>query len=171
MTNRQISPDDCTPVESLCFEKVDRKYIYVRTTAIVLVYVVLMAAATLILTFDIEHTAVWLTVAECSLAVALAVNCALARGIYNFKGYALRDKDISYRSGIVFPKIITIPFSKIQQVSIRMNPLSRMFGLYYLDVINGSQDAMNRITIPGLKAATAEKIKSVLINKADCIND
>ena len=85
--------------------------------------------------------------------------------------FALRNKDISYRSGIFFESVTTIPFSKIQQVSTRMNLVSRLFSLYYVDVINGSQDAMSRLTIPGLSAEKAEQLKSLLINNTRCGNE
>lgn len=112
-----------------------------------------------------------LVATECLLAAAFAVNAALVRKIYDFKGFALRNKDISYRSGIFFESVTTIPFNKIQQVSTRMNLVSRFFSLYYVDVINGSQDAMSRLTIPGLSAEKAEQLKSLLINNSRCGNE
>lgn len=105
------------------------------------------------------------------LALALAANAVLARKMYSMRGYALRDKDISYRRGLFFTTVTTVPYSKIQQVSLRMNPISRFFGLYYVDVVNGSQATMNSITIPGLTLEKAEQMKSLLMNKADCDNE
>lgn len=70
-----------------------------------------------------------------------------------------------------FESVTTIPFNKIQQVSTRMNLVSRFFSLYYVDVINGSQDAMSRLTIPGLSAEKAEQLKSLLINNSRCGNE
>lgn len=52
-----------------------------------------------------------------------------------------------------------------------MNLVSRFFSLYYVDVTNGSQDAMSRLTIPGLSAEKAEQLKSLLINNSRCGNE
>ena len=83
---------------------------------------------------------------------------------YAYKGYAVREHDITYRSGIVFPKTVTIPFCKVQQVSVRQNPVSRMFGLYAVDVVSGAQ-MLAETVIPGLTREKAEEIKSLLIER------
>lgn len=168
-TNRQVWVEDIQPVENLCFEHVESAYVNVVVIRLTLVYILLMACALLIpVLWDAWPAAI---AVECALAVAFGVNVALARRIFAFKGYALRQRDISYRSGLFFPSVTTIPFGKIQQVSVRMNLVSRLFGLYYVDVVNGSQAAMNQLTIPGLTRENAERLKSLLINKADCDND
>lgn len=170
MINRQVWPEDIQPIEDLRFEHIESPYIKVIIIRIVLIYFMLMVTALLIPIF-VDHGIVMLVSVETVLAVALAINVALTRKIYFFKGYALRDKDISYRSGIFFESVTTIPYSKIQQVCIRMNPVSRIFKLYYVDVINGSQAVMNSVTIPGLSLEKAERLKSLLINNADRDND
>lgn len=167
MVNRQIWPDDILPVEELNFTPLEHSYVKLLMARIAIIYIILMACAVLIPVF-VDAYGLWiLLAAECTLAGAMTLNLILSRKIYNMRGYALRDHDISYRTGLFFTKVTTIPFDKIQQVTIRMNPLSRIFGLYYLDVINGSQAAMNQITIPGLSHDRAERIKSLLISKAE----
>lgn len=171
MINRQIWPDDIQTIESLSFVPLEKSYIKVLIARVVLVYLIFMACA-LILTLLVDLPIGWAFLSIVGvLALAMVVNIFLVRKIYNIRGYALRDKDISYRRGLLFTTVTTVPFSKIQQVSVRLNPISRIFGLYYVDVINGSQDAMNRISIPGLTHEKAEQMKSLLINKADCDNE
>ncbi len=171
MTNRQVWPDEIQPIEELRYEHLENKYVKVVIFRIALVYVVLMACSFLILLTDMSHETLVLIAAECALITALAINAALAGKIYRFKGYALRDKDITYRSGIFFTSATTIPFCKIQQVSIRMNPVSRIFNLYFVDVTSGAQGGANSITIPGLSHKKAEQIKTLLINNALLEND
>lgn len=171
MTNRQIWPEDIQPVERLSFSHIEKRYTKVIVIRLVLVYLILMALALIIPTLGLNNSMVVFATAECILATAFAVNVALLHKIYQCKGYALREKDISYRSGIFFETVKTIPFNKIQQVSIRLNPVSRIFGLYYLDVINGSQAAVNSVTVPGLSLEKAEQLKTLLINNTDRDND
>lgn len=171
MTNRQIWFDDIQPVETLRFEPIEERYVKVILFRTALIYLIFMAAAFLILLLDLSCAVILLVAAECVLAAAMAVNLTLARKFCWAKGYALRNKDISYRSGLFFTTVTTVPFCKIQQVSIRVNPVSRLFGLYYLDVTNGSQDITNCITIPGLPQEKAERMKALLINNTDLEND
>lgn len=171
MVNRQIWPDEIQPIEGLAFVPLENAYVKVLTARIILVYVVFMACAVIVpILADLPFG--WIVPAiEGVLALALAANAVLARKMYSMRGYALRDKDISYRRGLFFTTVTTVPYSKIQQVSLRTNPISRFFGLYYVDVVNGSQATMNSITIPGLTLEKAEQMKSLLMNKADCDNE
>lgn len=152
-----IKPDD------FCFRPVEKSYIKMVFIRICLVYIILMACAPLILLAEAKVALPLLISAESVLAISFVINLAFARKIYAFKGYMTGENDISYRSGIFFSSITTIPYCKIQQVSVRLNPLSRIFGLYYLDVINGSQTATNSITIPGLTREDAEGLKSLIM--------
>lgn len=165
MVNRQIWPDEVQPVEKLTFEHVEPKYVKVVIARITLVYLLLMGCATLVLTSGYEHEVAMLIVIETVLALAYVINVAMSAKIFDFKGYALRNRDITYRSGIFFPKTTTVPFSKIQQVTVRMNPVSRIFGLYYVDIVNGTQNALNQITIPGLSHDRARQIETLLISE------
>lgn len=165
MINRQIWPDEAQPVEDLEFQAVEPAYVKVLTTRIALTYVLIIGVA-FIIPLMVESYGWWLLLGvESALVIAMAVNIALIHKIYALKGYALRNRDVSYRSGLFFTSVKTVPFSKIQQVSVRTNPLSRMFRLYHLDIINGSQSAGNVISIPGLTRDKAERLKSILINK------
>lgn len=170
MINRQIWPDDVQPVEDLEFQPVEPIYTRVLTARIILSYIIFMGLAFIILAFEESYRWWILLGVETILVIALVINLVLVHKIYDFKGYALRDKDISYRSGIFFTSVKTVPFSKIQQVSVRTNPIARMFGLSYLDIVNGSQSSVNQITIPGLTSDDAERIKALLINK-DCCDE
>ena len=58
--------------------------------------------------------------------------------------------------------VITIPFCKIQQVSIRQNPITRIFGLYAIDIVNGAQ-MLEATSIPGLTEEKANDIKALII--------
>lgn len=170
MINRQIWPEDVQPVEDLEFQPVQPTYTRVLTVRIVLCYIIFMALGFIILAFEESYRWWILLGVEATLITALAINLVLTHKIYVVKGYALRHKDISYRSGIFFTSVKTVPFSKIQQVSVRTNPIARMLGLRYLDIVNGSQSSVNQITIPGLASDDAERIKALLINK-DCCDE
>ena len=168
MTNSPSLCDDILPYNKLRFEPVDKNYIKVVYVRLLLVYVILMACALFILLIEAESMPLMLIGAELVLAAAFVANMAFVRKIYSFKGYRLSEKDISYRSGIFFPKVTTIPFCKIQQVSVRRNPVTSIFGLYYIDVINGSQSVTSQMTIPGLSREKAEELKSLILANTCC---
>lgn len=171
MINREIWPEDIQLVEKLVFIPVDRLYRKMLVIKLTVIYIILAACVIIVPSLS-GWNAGWIVPAIVGVfSVAFAINLSLINKIHDIRGYALRDKDISYRKGLFFTTVTTIPFCKIQQVSVRMNPLSRLFGLYYLNIVNGSQAIMTNISISGLTKENAEKLKTLLINKANSDNE
>lgn len=81
--------------------------------------------------------------------------------------YALREKDISYKSGLFVKKTTTVPFSRIQHVETDEKPISRLFGLASLSVYTAG-DSSDDLEINGITIETALQIKefiSIKINE------
>lgn len=163
MTNRQLNPEDIERIEDLRYEPLERKYVRVMFTNTLLLYLFLMALVLLLLfikEIDCRYTLV--TVMESILAVIAVINLILLPKACSYKGFAVREHDITYRSGIIFPSATTIPFCKIQQVSIRQTPISRIVGLYTVTMANGAQ-TLSESHIPGLSGQRANEIKTLII--------
>ncbi len=152
--------------ERSLFKPIEAKYKYVQIAWAVLSYFLLAGFAVLLLPFGIY----WLAVAESAIIAAFAINVYILNKAYKYKGYILGEHDISFRSGVIFTKITTIPYTKIQQVSLARNPMSKLFGLYSVEVVNGAQ-AISSISIPGLKEDDAKLIKKYVTEKLRKCND
>lgn len=167
MSNFQINLEEVTPIGQLQFEALDPNYKHDLTLGTSLIYLLLAALALLLLLTG--H--LWLCLAaEALIVAAAAINLALISKAHRFKGYALRENDLTYRSGIIFPKVTTVPYVRIQQISINQNPITRLFHLYSLDIANGAQ-LYASLKIPGLSEAKANQIKSMLTDKITDCND
>lgn len=80
------------------------------------------------------------------------------------KAYALREKDIIYRSGWLIQKISVCPFNRIQHCSVNSGPFERKLGLASLSIYTaGSQGA--DLKIPGLKQETASNLRDFIMKK------
>ncbi|MDE7347873.1 MAG: PH domain-containing protein [Muribaculaceae bacterium] len=165
MTNNQIRIEDIMqeiqPVDELDFERVDHRY---RSVQLILTGLGYTFAAVLALLLLLTDASIWCILVECVIAVTMVVNLIIANKAWKFKGYALRDNDITYRSGLLFAKTTTIPFNRLQQVSVKQNPVSKIFSMYSVEVFNGAQ-GMASLTIPGLREERANQIKDILIQK------
>lgn len=161
MSNHQIDVEATDRIDELNFTPVNPKYRSVQLASAAVVYVLLAALALLLLLTD---TPWWCIAAEAVIAVSFIINLTILRKAYQFKGFALREHDITYRSGVIFPKTTTVPFCKIQQVSISQNPISKYFGLSEINVVNGAQD-LSSLTIHGLTREKAEEIKTVITQR------
>lgn len=165
MTNREELLKDTDLVESLTFQALETKYIKVVLTNIIITYVILAILPHIIWIFYKQDISMILVVAaEILIIAACILNLIITKKACRFKGYAIREHDITYRRGIIFPKTTTVPFCKIQQVSIKQNPISRIFGLYAVEITNGAQ-MESSLTIPGLKQDSAESIKQLITEK------
>jgi membrane protein YdbS with pleckstrin-like domain len=80
------------------------------------------------------------------------------------KGYAIREKDVIYRSGWIFQSTHTCPFNRIQHSTVTMGPLERKFGLARLVLYTaGSNEA--DMSIPGLTQPEAQSLKEWITKK------
>lgn len=158
-----MNPESIDRIEHSTYTPLEKKYLKVQFVKVALVYLSLMAVSLFLLCaegFAYRYAAT--IIVECGLLVTSVVNLLILPKAYNYKGFVIREHDITFRSGIIFPSVITVPFCKIQQVSVCQNPVTRLFGLYSVDLVNGAQ-LLATIRIPGLTEERADKVKALVI--------
>jgi len=101
-------------------------------------------------------------------ALGTALFCVL---IYVFsilsfkkKGFAFRQHDVIYRSGIIATNTMVIPYNRVQHVALHEGILSRFFGLAKVEIFTAGGNASD-LQIPGIEREEAEKIKQLLMGK------
>jgi len=72
------------------------------------------------------------------------------------RGYAVRDRDILYRSGVLWRSVRAVPFNRVQHTRTDSTPLDRRFGLANLSVFPAGGGAHK---IRGLGGETAERLR------------
>ena len=78
--------------------------------------------------------------------------------------YAIRDKDILYKSGVFWQTVTVIPFNRIQHVEKSSTPLDRRFDIATLQLFTAGGSGGD-LKIPGLSAQTAENLRVFIIGK------
>lgn len=81
------------------------------------------------------------------------------------KGIALRDHDMAFRSGLIFRKIVLLPFNRVQHVEISSGPLQRKFGLASLKFYTAGGAGID-LKIDGLLEAEANRLREFIMDKA-----
>lgn len=76
------------------------------------------------------------------------------------RGFALRERDITYRSGWFNRVTITIPFDKVQHSELSQGPIARMVDLQHLKLFTAG--GTGNLKIAGLDVEQAEKLRSAL---------
>ncbi len=80
-------------------------------------------------------------------------------------GYMLRDDDIVFRKGILWQRMIAVPYGRMQLVDITQGPLDRAFGVTQLKMVTAA--ATTGVQIPGLTQGAAEALRDTLIEVAE----
>ena len=106
------------------------------------------------------RAAPWLPVIGWSVFAALSL-CALAWPVIAVPrhGYAVRDKDILHRYGVLWRSVRAIPFSRVQHTKTDSTPLDRRFGLANLSVFPAGGGGHK---IRGLGLETAERLRAYI---------
>lgn len=165
MTNRQIILEDTDRVENLNYHPVEKKYINVMLINKCIIYILLLLLPLFALFFEEFDNRIPIILTTDIIVLLIAVtDLAMTKKACTFKGYAIREKDITYRRGIIYHRTTTMPFCKIQQVSISQSPVARIFGLYCVDITNGAQ-LESGLSIPGLNEKDAEDLKELITEK------
>jgi len=77
------------------------------------------------------------------------------------KFYSLRDRDISYFSGLFFKKLVIQPASRIQHIEVSQGPIERLAKLGNLQVYSAGS-GMQTFAIPGLPIDLAHQLRQHL---------
>jgi len=79
-------------------------------------------------------------------------------------GYAVRDRDIIYKSGVFWHTVTAVPFNRIQHVEKSSTPLDRRFNIASLQLFTAGGSGGD-LKIHGLPAKTAEKLRFFILQK------
>lgn len=80
-------------------------------------------------------------------------------------GYQLREDDLVFRRGILFQRIVAVPYGRMQLVDINRGPLARALGLSELRLVTAA--ASTAVTIPGLPERDADELRDDLVRLAE----
>jgi len=144
------------------WHQVSRKYVVVQLIGGGLVLAVIAVAA-LVAVFFLEWTWVWVPAAigAALMLATMAITPRQARSI----GYRLREDDLVFRRGILWQRVVSVPYGRLQLVDITHGPLDRGFGIAQLKLVTAA--VATGVIIPGLTQEAAERLRDVLIEVAE----
>lgn len=127
------------------------------------IFIVLVAVAALVLSLLLHQTWVWFP-AGAVIVVTLVTLVILPRQARAL-GYMLREDDVVFRRGILWQRMVAVPYGRMQLVDITQGPLDRAFGVSQLKMVTAA--ATTGVQIPGLTQEAAEALRDTLIEVAE----
>ncbi|GAA2176902.1 hypothetical protein GCM10009847_00680 [Leucobacter tardus] len=152
------------PIPDHEWKRVSSKYAVADlVTNLILVLVVIAVGVVVLVVAD--EPAPWVLAGIGVLSLVLLVNAVLAFRRVKAIGYVLRDDDLLFRRGILFERVIAVPYGRLQLVDVTRGPLLRALGLATLKFVTAS--AATGVHLPGLPMADAETLRDRLVELAE----
>jgi membrane protein YdbS with pleckstrin-like domain len=164
-TNSVILPENLPELMPEEFNRLNNSYlkiIFVRIT----IFTFLLAGGFISFLIISDEKIPGLILAAIITGIALLILYSFILSILGFpkKGYLLREKDISYKTGLIFYKQISVTFNRIQHVEVSQGILAKLFGLSAIKIFTAGGSASD-LSIPGLLTEDAQKLKTFISEK------
>ncbi|RUO73253.1 PH domain-containing protein [Idiomarina ramblicola] len=169
-SNQSIKPDSLAKVSAQQFTPLSRAYVKVNLMCR-LVFWLIVVSVLLVLYwqpwFPLPKM-VALYLPQLQLAAGLFGLLSSTYGVIadKNKGYAIRQHDFSYRSGVIFKSVVSQPILRIQHVELKHGPVDRHFGLANLEIYSAG-GSMHTFAIPGLPEEKARELRSYVLTHSD----
>ncbi|MEO1261236.1 MAG: PH domain-containing protein [Bacteroidota bacterium] len=83
---------------------------------------------------------------------------------YELSGYAVREHDVIFKSGVWWQTVTTIPFNRMQHCEISQGPIQNAYGLATLRIFTAGGSSSD-LAIDGLEHEEAKRIKEFITSK------
>ena len=159
--NDQVDIQSLPQLDNILYVPLQKSYMTLMVITVTIVSVVLILATWIGLMFS--ELPAWVSIAGILFWILLG----LVRLLFIIKGfphkaYAIRQRDIVYKTGWLYKRQTTIPFKRIQHVDVRQGLLERAFDLGKLNIYTAGGQGSD-LSIPGLQFEEAQRIKAFIL--------
>jgi len=146
------------------WQRVSSKFVVVDLVGSVLGMLIPLVA-TGVVAFVLGPELPWLWLLPAAFLVVTIIVCALTPRRVRSIGYLLRDDDLIFRRGILFQRVVAVPYGRMQLIDITRGPIARAAGLAELKLVTAA--AATNVLIPGLPLDEAERLRDHLVLVAE----
>jgi uncharacterized protein len=163
--NNQVDTFTIPKSEDVQFEKLDPAYKKVNIYITAIIFAIILMAYLIVGIFvGVLFQFPWLLLFGAVWSILTGLFILLAVKGYDYEGFAVREKDILYQSGIFFRSTLIIPFNRVQHCEIEHGPIDRIFGLAELSLFTAGGSSSD-LSIPGLAQDKASALKYFITNR------
>lgn len=166
-SNNPIDVNGLPNLDTITFTPLNpqyRKVVLIRL-AVVVLFLVVIGIAPMVVKQVIPDLEIpqGISIAIMAFALVLAMLIVVVNLLgFKQKGYAIREKDIIYKSGLINRTETVIPFNRVQHVGIYEGALLRVFNLCTVEFFTAG-GAMGDLRVPGLSKEDGERLKAYVI--------
>lgn len=162
-SNKTIDTTILPRFEDVVFTPLQPKYWNVLLISIAITFVIFSLIAGLSLYFTPDNQNFMLQTLG-SLLGFFAVILYFSRLSFSRKGYAFREHDVLFKSGVISTTTTIIPYNRIQHVALHEGFISRTYNLAEIQIFTAGGSGSD-LQIPGIAKDEAENIKQLLMGQ------
>ena len=168
-TNEPIDVNQLPKFEEVPLTPPHQNYWKVIVINLVVFSLLLGAILLILILSDEEVKAIWHFLIP-AYAIFITLLFMLYRASFKKRGFALRDKDILYKSGIIAETTTIVPLNRIQHIALNEGIFSRIFKLGKLQIFTAGGQS-GHLHIAGISIDKARSMKEMLLKKIDQIEN
>jgi len=163
--NAAVDISTLPKAEDIQLKPIERTYWKVLQLEWLIVSVLVLAAGSILIYFIRGLQAKWFIglTAGAWLLITLFSYWVIKKS-FTRKAYAMREKDVLYRTGWIIRRLHICPFNRIQHCSVHAGPLERKYGLASISLFTAGSEGSD-LKIPGLTEETASAIREFIMQK------
>jgi hypothetical protein len=164
-TNNPIDITQLPKFEEVQLKGLNPKYITVLLFNFSLLLILVIGGFSALFYFkqDAFSNTIWIAILV-GLVFFLAGLVVFTKFSFHKKGYAFRENDAIYKSGLISETTTIIPFNRVQHVALHQGFISRKLGLASVELFTAGGSSSD-LEIPGLLLADAQLIKNLVSQK------
>jgi membrane protein YdbS with pleckstrin-like domain len=164
-TNTILLPENLPETTAEDFNRLDIRYLKIIVIRIAF-FAILLAGGLIAFLLISDEEIPGLILAAIISGIAVLILYSIIISILGFpkKGYLLRERDISYKTGLIYYKQISVPFNRVQHVEVSQGVLGKIFHLSSVKIYTAGGNASD-LSIPGLHVTDAQKLKTFISEK------
>ena len=159
---RQPRNPNRLPVGDGTWHQLATQYVWVRIISSALLALAIAAGATVI---SLWSRTPWVWIPAGVFIIGLLWTIAITPRQARAYGYQLRHDDLVFRRGILWQRMVAVPYGRMQLIDITHGPLDRGFGIAQLKLVTAA--ASTGVVIPGLTQQAAEHLRDTLVDVAE----
>lgn len=164
-SNSVITPGDLPEIKQESFNVLEKNYLKILLIRAFIFALVLIGGFVAFLIFSEEKVPGFVLAIIISV-ISILILYSITITILGFprKGYLMREKDISFKQGLISYKQTSVPFNRIQHVEVNQGILAKIFKLSSVKIYTAGGTSSD-LSIPGLPVETAHNLKAFLSEK------
>jgi len=144
------------------WQRVSPRYVWVDLITVLIPGAIVTGGLTAV---PLASRIAWLWLLPAAALVIVVLLLAFTPRRVRAIGYRLREDDLVFRRGIMWHRVIAVPYGRMQLVDVNRGPIARAFGLAELKFVTAA--VATGVVIPGLPEADAEALRDQLVALAE----